>query len=152
MRYGLTQRPADAFQNLRRLNSFLDEAVSGFPFGAESGTLTAAWTPAVDVFEDKDAVKIVAELPGVKPEDVKISMENNVLTIRGEKRLERNEGSEDRAHRFERAYGMFERSFTVPASVEAEHIEAKYEQGVLTVTLPKVERAKPRQISIKVQA
>ena len=149
MRYGLTQRPADAFQNLRRLNSFLDEAVSGFPFGAESGTLTAAWTPAVDVFEDKDAVKIVAELPGVKPEDVKISLENQTLTVRGEKKQVAEEKTE-RVHRYERTYGSFTRRFTLPSTVDADRIEAKAEHGVLSLTIPKAEKAKPRSIAINV--
>lgn len=148
MRYGLTSRPADAFQNLRRLNSFLDEAIGGFPFGSESGTLTAAWTPAVDVFEDKDAVKIVAELPGVKAEDVKISLESQTLTLRGEKRQVAEEKTE-RVHRYERTYGAFERTFALPGTVDADRIEASYADGLLTVTLPKVERARPRQIEIR---
>ena len=148
MRYGMTSRPVDAFQNLRRLNSFLDEAIGGFPFGSESGALTAAWTPAVDVFEDKDAVKIVAELPGVKPEDVKISLENQTLTMRGEKRQVAEEKTE-RVHRYERTYGAFERTFALPGTVDADRIEASYADGLLTVTLPKVERARPRQIEIR---
>ena len=148
MRYGMTQRPADAFQNLRRLNSYLDEAISGFPFGAENGTLTTAWTPAVDVFEDKDAVKIVAELPGVKPEDVKISLENQTLTVRGEKKQVAEEKTE-RVHRYERTYGAFERTFALPGTVDADRIEAAFADGLLTVTLPKVERARPRQIEIR---
>jgi HSP20 family protein len=148
MRYGLTSRPADAFQNLRRLNSFLDEAIGGFPFGSESATLTAAWTPAVDVFEDKDAVKIVAELPGVKAEDVKISLESQTLTLRGEKRQVAEEKTE-RVHRYERTYGAFERTFALPGTVDADRIEASYADGLLTVTLPKVERARPRQIDIR---
>ncbi len=148
MRYGLTSRPVDAFQNLRRLNSFLDEAIGGFPFGSESGTLTAAWTPAVDVFEDKDAVKIVAELPGVKAEDVKISLESQTLTMRGEKRQVAEEKTE-RVHRYERTYGAFERTFALPGTVDADRIEASYADGLLTVTLPKVERARPRQIDIR---
>jgi len=148
MRYGMTSRPVDAFQNLRRLNSFLDEAIGGFPFGSESGALTAAWTPAVDVFEDKDAVKIVAELPGVKPEDVKISLENQTLTMRGEKRQVAEEKTE-RVHRYERTYGAFERTFALPGTVDADRIEANYADGLLTITLPNAERARPRQIEIR---
>jgi HSP20 family protein len=147
MRYGLTQRPVDAFQNLRRLNSFLDEAISGFPF-SENGAITAAWTPAVDVFEDKDAVKIIAELPGVKPDDVKISLENQALTVRGEKRQVAEEKTE-RVHRYERSYGAFERTFVLPGTVDPDRIEASFADGLLTVTLPKVERARPRQIEIR---
>lgn len=147
MRYGI-QRSSDAFQNLRRLNSFLDDAFSGVVFNPEGGALTSAWTPAVDVSEDKDAVKIVAELPGVKPEDVKLSLENQTLTIRGEKRQEIEEKKE-RVHRYERSYGSFERTFALPGTVDAERIEASFGDGLLTVTLPKVERARPRQIEIQ---
>lgn len=147
MRYGVIQRPADAFQSLRRLNAFLDEAIGGVEFNA-GGTLTAAWTPVVDVLEDKEAVKIVAELPGVKPEDVKISLENQALTIRGEKKQVAEEKTE-RVHRYERTYGAFERTFSLPGTVDADRIEAAFAEGLLTVTLPKVERARPRQIEIR---
>ncbi len=147
----LTQRRAvDPFQGLRRLNSILDDAFTPWPFQRdENGTLTAAWPPAVDVFEDKDSVKIVAELPGVKPEDVKLSIENNVLTLRGEKKQVVEETTE-RVHRYERAHGMFERSFALPNTVDAERAEARYDAGLLMVHLPKVERARPREIQVKV--
>jgi HSP20 family protein len=136
----------------RRLNRLLDESFTGWPqWGREdSGAVTSAWLPAVDVFEEKDAVRIMAEVPGVKAEDVKISIEGNVLTIRGEKKQTAEERTE-RVHRYERCYGAFERSFTVPTSIDADSIKAGYQDGVLTVTLPKIERAKPRQISVEVQ-
>ncbi|HEU5169782.1 MAG TPA: Hsp20/alpha crystallin family protein [Gemmatimonadales bacterium] len=143
------RRAADPFQSLRRLNSLLDDAFGGYALQRdESGTLTAAWTPAVDVFEDKDSVKIVAELPGVKPEDVKLSIENNLLTIRGEKKQVAEEKTE-RVHRYERSYGAFERTFSLPNTVDAEKAEARYENGVLTIGLPKAERARPREIQVK---
>ena len=146
----LTNRgAADPFLGLRRLNTILDDAFAGWPLQREeNGTLTASWTPAVDVFEDKDSVKIIAELPGVKPEDVKLSIENNVLTLRGEKKQTAEEKTE-RVHRYERAYGAFERTFNLPSTVDAENIQAAYDQGVLTIILPKVERARPREIPIK---
>lgn len=145
-----TRRTADPFQTLRRLSTLLDEAFAGFAFPSdENGTLTAAWTPACDVFEDKDAVKIVAEIPGVKPEDVKLSIENNLLTIRGEKKQLAEEKAE-RVHRYERSYGTFERRFALPNTVDPDRIEAQYDNGLLTVTLPKVERARPREIQVKV--
>ena len=143
-----TRRPFENFQTLRRLNSVLDEAFATWPFQQESGSITSSWYPACDVFEDKEAVKIVAELPGVKPEDVKVSVENNVLTIRGEKKQEAEERSE-RVHRYERSYGSFERTFSLPSTVDAERIEAGISDGVLTVMLPKVEKARPRQIEVK---
>jgi HSP20 family protein len=148
--YLTSRRAADPFPGLRRLNTMLDEAFMAWPFQRdENGSLTAAWTPAVDVFEDQDSVKIVAELPGVKPEDVKLSIENNVLTLRGEKRQVAEEKTE-RVHRYERAYGAFERSFALPNTVDAERAEARYDTGVLTIHLPKAERARPREIEVKV--
>ena len=143
-----TRRPFENFQSLRRLNSVLDEAFSNWPFQQEGGSITASWYPACDVFEDKDAVKIVAELPGVKAEQVKLSLENNVLTIRGEKTQEAEERSE-RVHRYERSYGSFERAFVLPSTVDGDKISAQYENGVLTILVPKAERARPREIPVQ---
>ena len=126
------------------LNRLFDEAFQGWP-------AVGQWTPAVDIVEDKDGLRIAADLPGVKPEDVKISVENGVLGIRGEKQTG-HEQHGDKAYRFERTWGSFERAFTLPETVDAERIEARYEHGVLTVTLPRAEKAKPRQIEVKVQA
>ncbi len=136
-----------------RLGRLFDEAFRGWPLATEEdgNSPVAQWIPAVDVFEDEHAVRIAAEVPGVRPDDVKISLENNLLTIRGEKRQVAEENT-DRVHRYERSYGAFERTFRVPASVDADHIEATYDAGVLTVRLPKAERAKPRQIAVKVES
>ena len=130
---------ADVFSLSNRLSRLLND---GF------GTL-AAWVPPVDIFEEGDHIRIMAEVPGVRPEDVKISLENDVLTIHGSKQQTAEERTE-RVHRYERTYGSFERSFTLPTTVDANAIKASYEHGVLTVTLPKVERAKPRQIEVQV--
>ena len=143
-----TRRPFENFQTLRRLNSVLDEAFSNWPFQQESGSITSSWYPACDVFEDKDAVKIVAELPGVKPDDVKLSLENNLLTIRGEKKQEAEERSE-RVHRYERSYGTFERAFVLPSTVDGDKISAQYQNGILTILVPKAERARPREIPVR---
>lgn len=143
-----TRRPFEALQSLRRLSSVLDEAFGNFQ-QEDGGTITAAWYPACDVFEDKDAVKIVAEVPGVPAEDVKISLENNILTIRGEKKQQAEERNE-RVHRYERSYGMFERSFALPSTVDPDKIQAGYQNGVLTVTVPKAEKARPREIAVQV--
>ncbi|HEY7637149.1 MAG TPA: Hsp20/alpha crystallin family protein [Gemmatimonadales bacterium] len=147
----LTRRPlntaADLFHS-RGLSRLLDDAFQGWPFGADSGTVTSAWFPPSDIFEDERAVKIVAEIPGVRSEDVKITLENNLLTIRGEKRQEAEEGNE-RVHRYERSYGSFERTFALPRSVDPDQIQASNENGVLTVTLPKVEKARPREIPVQ---
>ena len=142
-----TRRPTEPWQSLRRLSNVLDEAFGTFP--EEGRTVTASWYPACDVFEDKDAIKIVAEVPGVTPEDVKISLENNVLTIRGEKKQQAEERTE-RVHRYERSYGAFERTFVLPSSVDSERIEASYQNGILTVSVPKAERARPREIPVNV--
>jgi HSP20 family protein len=143
-----TRRPFENFQTLRRLNSVLDEAFSNWPLQQENGSITSSWLPACDVFEDQTAVKIVAELPGVKPEDVKLSLENNVLTIRGEKKQEAEERTE-RVHRYERSYGSFERAFVLPSTVDGDNISAQYQNGVLSVIVPKAERARPREIPVR---
>jgi HSP20 family protein len=127
-----------------RITRFLNDA---FGDGQSVDGDAAAWVPAVDVFEDASAIRIVAEVPGVNPDNVKISHENNVLTIHGTKQQLAEERTE-RVHRYERSYGAFHRSFSLPPTVDAGGIKATYEHGVLTVTLPKVEQAKPRQIQV----
>jgi HSP20 family protein len=137
---------------LQRLNRILDEAFAGLPFPEQGGNiLTASWVPATDVSEDANTIQITMELAGVNPEDVRISLEGNVLTIRGEKRQEDEENSE-RVHRIERIYGMFERAFVLPNTADPDHIEARYENGVLVVSIPKTERARPREIQVKSSA
>ena len=136
------------FGTLRRLNRMLDDVFST-GWNNEEGTIASAWLPPVDVFEDAAGLKIVAEVPGVDPADVKLSLENNVLTIRGEKKQHAEEKTE-KVHRYERTYGTFERTFALPTTVDAEQISARYDNGLLTVMLPKAERAKPREIAVKV--
>jgi HSP20 family protein len=109
---------------------------------------TTAWVPSVDVVEEKDGIRILAELPGVKSEDVKISVEDHLLSISGTKQQGAEEHTE-RVHRYERTYGTFARTFSLPATVDADAIKATYVNGVLTVTLPKVEKAKPREIPVE---
>jgi HSP20 family protein len=141
------RRPTD----FRRLNQMLDAAFTGWPFTAEGPDLvTSAWVPATDIFEDAEGLKISIELPGLKPEDVKLTIENDTLTIRGEKKQVAEEKT-TKVHRYERSYGSFERSFTLPNTVDAERVAARFEDGVLTVTLPKAEKAKPREIEVKVR-
>lgn len=133
----------------QRLSRMLDDALGASPFVARDAgeALTSSWLPAVDVFEDNDQLTIVAEVPGVRAEDVHISLENNVLTIRGEKKQVVDEGNAQ-VYRYERSYGTFTRSFTLPATIDPEKIKAAYDSGVLTVTLPKVEKARPREIPV----
>ena len=130
------------------ISRLLNDAFSGLDWQYRD-SVGASWVPAVDIFEEADAIRIMAEVPGVKPEDVKISLEGNVLTIHGQKQQSAEERTE-RVHRYERTYGVFERTFTLPATVDANHIKASYADGVLTVTLPKMAEARPRQIQIEV--
>ncbi len=105
--------------------------------------------PDADVMETEGEIRVVAELPGLKAEDIDLSLENNVLTIRGEKREERSESDERNTwHLSERRYGRFSRSFVLPREVEQDRIEARFEDGVLTVTIPKSETARRRRIEI----
>jgi len=110
----------------------------------------SSWTPAVDIAEHDNEYLVKAELPGVNKDEVKLTLENNILTIRGEKKQEK-ETKKENYHRVERNYGSFQRSFTLPAAVKADKIDASYKDGILTVSLPKSEEAKPKQIEVKVK-
>jgi HSP20 family protein len=107
-----------------------------------------AWSPSVDIFENKDQIVFEAELPGMKKEDFDLSIENNVITLRGERQFEKKDET-DNYHRVERSYGAFTRSFTLPQTVSAEGATAEYQNGVLRVTLPKREETKARRIEVK---
>jgi HSP20 family protein len=119
-------------------------------FGMSRGE-NMIWGPNVDITETPDSYEIHAELPGVKQDDVKINLNNNVLTISGEKRQEIKEGGDNRDNplRIERSYGRFERSFALPTSVNPDAVKASYEDGVLTIMLPKAEGSKSRPIPIE---
>lgn len=108
-----------------------------------------AWTPAVDIYETADSLVIKAELPGLEKENINIEVKNNSLSLSGERRYEK-EIKEENYHRMERSYGHFRRVFTLPATVDQENIKASFKNGVLEVALPKVEKAKPKQIKINV--
>lgn len=119
-------------------------------FGRRDAGVTTAWYPVVDVHETADELVLHAELPGMAPEDVDVSVENGVLTISGEKKQEFAQGEEEADyHLVERRYGRFERRFSLPRTVDAEKVDAEFSNGVLTVSLPKSEKAKPRKIEIK---
>lgn len=148
--FTLTDRPLWLDRDLGHIDRLLNEVSGAFGRPPGDATDVATWVPAVDVFESKDELRIVAELPGVRPEEVKLSVENGMLVIRGEKKLVAEESAEA-VHRYERSYGAFLRSFRIPGTVDAEQIQARYEHGVLTVTLPKAEKAKPREIAVQVR-
>lgn len=105
------------------------------------------WMPPVDIQETQDAYRLSAELPGLTKEDINITLENNVLRLTGERKFEKDAKKEG-YHRIERTYGAFSRAFTLPSQVNHEKVEAAFENGVLTITVPKAEQAKPRKISI----
>jgi HSP20 family protein len=150
--FAMVTRPGWGNSDVRRLNRLMDEMLGRWPWGdavTTEGEPTATWVPAVDIFESKDELRLVAELPGVKPEDVRLSVEHATLTLRGEKK-QVAEGTTDTVHRYERSYGVFQRSFQLPGTVDADRIQARYEHGVLTVTLPKAEKARAREIAVQV--
>ena len=133
-----------------RLNRVFDDAFRGVPRGGDDEwALGGSWAPSVDIFEHEGNLVLKAELPGVDPKDVDVRVENNVLTLRGERKFE-TEVKKEKYHRVERAYGTFSRSFTLPNVVDTEKIKAEYKDGVLQVTLPQREEAKPKQIQVSV--
>lgn len=125
-----------------RLNRMFESAFNSEPLDQ------SAWLPPVDILEtaDKDVV-VRVDLPDVKREDIKVGFENNQLTIEGERKFKTDE-TRDQYHRVERGYGTFRRSFSMPAAVDASRIEADYRDGVLSITLPRREETRPRQIPI----
>lgn len=110
---------------------------------------SVGWTPRVDIFEDDEGLALRYELAGVNPKDVDIRFENGVITLRGERKIEKEEKQEN-YHRTEMSYGTFSRSFSLPTTVDAEHIRADAKNGILTVHLPKKAEAKPKSIQVKV--
>lgn len=114
-------------------------------FGRQS-QLFSGWTPALDVYQNNDNIVTMIELPGMKKEDIEISLHDGMLTISGERKAESAEG--DKGERSERYIGKFRRSITLPARIDASKVAASYKDGILTVTLPKAEEAKPKQIQV----
>ncbi len=139
----------DPFRDLRSLQDEMNRLFSGtFSRSGQDEIMRGAWNPQVDIFENKDQIVLEAELPGMKAEDVNISIENNILTLYGERKFEKK-NEQDNFHRVERSYGSFTRSFTLPPTVSSENANAEFENGVLRLTLAKREEAKPRRIEIK---
>src|SRR5712691_2690042 len=140
----------EPFRELQdRMNRLFSEAYLSSPTGEEDWALGGSWAPAVDIYEQDNNIVLKAELPGVDPKDVDIRLENNTLTLRGERKFD-DEVKKENYHRVERAYGAFTRSFTLPTVVDQGSIKAEFKDGVLRVTLPKREEAKPKQIQISV--
>ena len=133
-----------------RINRLFNETLFQGKEGKERGHFMSQWSPNVNVFEDKDHISIEADLPGMEQKNIEINIQNNVLTFKGERRIEREENQEGYL-RVEKNYGVFSRSFDIPASVNAEKVSASYEKGVLKIHLPKQEEARPKQITVKVE-
>ena len=130
-----------------RLNSIFHDFAR--PVGAESETLAAgSFVPAVDIYEDAQHLALKLEVPGVKQDDLDIRVENQTLTVKGERRLEAEE-KEENFHRIERRFGSFVRSFTLPQTVDPETVKASYENGVLHLSIAKKAEAKPKQIKVE---
>jgi HSP20 family protein len=137
------------WEPLRDLGRLQDEMTRLFEDRLFKAGESVGWTPACDVYEDEEALALRFELAGVDPKKVDIRFENGVLTLRGERKLEKEERREN-YHRVELSYGAFTRSFSLPATVDAEKIRADAKDGILTVTLPKRAEARPRPIQVKV--
>jgi HSP20 family protein len=138
--------PSHNFDNLQsQLSRFLEP----FTRTADEDLVSGSWTPPVDVAETQEKIIVRAEVPGMKQEDIQIEFENGLLTIRGERKLIKEEGVT--FHRVERTFGNFSRSFTLPRTIDSEKISASYREGVLEIEVPKKEEAKPKQIRIAVQ-
>jgi len=140
-----------ASPDFRNIQSQLNRIFEPFSRAAADEDLaTGNWVPPVDVAETQEKILVRAEVPGMKQDDIAIEFENGVLTIRGERTLEKN-GEALTWHRVERTYGNFVRSFTLPRTVDPERIAATYREGVLEIEIPKKEEAKPKQIRIAVK-
>jgi HSP20 family protein len=132
-----------------RLASLQDEVnrLFDFSFPSRDTGLFSGWSPALDLYDQKDDFVVTVELPGMKKEDIQISLHDGVLTVSGERKHE-FEGESGKTFRSERYFGKFQRSLTLPALVDSGKVSASYKDGILSVTLPKAEEAKPRQITV----
>ncbi|HEY6339244.1 MAG TPA: Hsp20/alpha crystallin family protein [Candidatus Sulfotelmatobacter sp.] len=140
--------PFREFSTLQdRLNRLFRESYAGE--GQEESLTTSSFSPAVDVYEDEHQVTLKIEVPGIDEKDIDVRVENNTLTVHGERKIEKEE-KEENYRRVERHYGSFTRTFNLPTTVDSEKVSANYDKGVLKITLPKKAEAKPKQIKVKV--
>lgn len=143
-------RAWDPFEEVVDLHKRMDEIFGEFfgPTPAAMAATEAVWSPLVDVHETKEGFKLQVELPGVKQEDIQLTIEGNSLMLKGERKRE-NEVKEDNYHRIERSYGTFQRSIVLPSVVDPNRVKATYRDGVLQIQLPKKEEAKPKEIKVE---
>ena len=140
--------PFEEFENM--LERYSKSGASNLGKQLDTELSFADWAPSVDIEEEEDKYVIKADLPGVDKKDIDVKLENGVLSIRGEKQTESETGKGTKRHRTERFHGSFARSFTLPDAVKADKVDASYKDGVLSLTIPKEEEAKPKSIDIKV--
>ena len=141
----------DPFRELTTLQERMNRLFrdSFGPEGREEALTTSVFAPPVDVYEDEHNVTLKIEVPGIDEKDIDVRLENNTLTVHGERKFEKEE-KEENFRRVERQYGSFTRTFTLPTTVDAEKVAADYDKGVLKITLPKKAEAKPKQIKVNV--
>ncbi|MGQ9672923.1 MAG: Hsp20/alpha crystallin family protein [Candidatus Aminicenantales bacterium] len=140
----------DPFRDLMTLRDRMNrlfEDVFTSARGEEKELISSSWTPAVDIYEDENQLVLMAEVPGIDEKDIEIKLEDNTLSIQGERKIEK-ETKEENYHRIERAYGSFYRSFTLPNYIDQEKIQAEHENGILKITMPKRPELKPRKVKI----
>lgn len=139
----------DPFRDLvtlrEKMNRLFEDAVTSR--GEQKDLVAISWAPAVDIYEDENQLVLTAEVPGIDEKDIEIKLEDNTLSIHGERKMEK-ETKEENYHRIERAYGSFYRSFTLPNYIDQEKIQAEHENGVLKITMPKRPELKPRKVKI----
>jgi HSP20 family protein len=139
----------DPFRDLitlrEKMNRLFEDAVTSR--GEEKDLILSAWSPAVDIYENENELVLTAEVPGLEEKDVEIKIEDNTLSVRGERKFEK-ETKEENYHRIERSYGTFYRSFTLPNAIDQDKIQAEHENGVLKITMPKRTELKPRKVKI----
>ena len=131
-----------------RMNRLFEDSLPRL-HGPEDQEFFGAWAPAVDILENEQAIVLKADLPDINPNDVEIRVENNILYLKGERKMEK-EVKKEQYHRVERSYGSFSRSFALPHSVASDKISAEYKKGVLEISMPKREESKPKQIKINI--
>ena len=151
MTLSVRRDPFSEFGGLAKTLNDLNRAFNvGFPRFSDEGLVNGSWSPTVDVYEDQNGIVLEADLPGMKPGDFELAIENNVLTLKGERKFEKKT-EEGNYHRVERSYGSFTRTFTLPSNVDVNNVGADFKEGVLKVTLPRREETKPRQIQVQVK-
>ncbi|MBM4332233.1 MAG: Hsp20/alpha crystallin family protein [Deltaproteobacteria bacterium] len=134
----LQERMNRLFSNVRTQTPFREEEI-----------VQGTWVPAVDIYETNEAIVLKAELPGITPKEITVEVKDNTLTLKGEKKFEK-EVQEENYHRVERSYGSFQRVFTLPGAVQHDKVKARFKEGILEVNIPKIEEAKPKQIKVEV--